>query len=1670
MAPRRGAEVEQEPAPVALKFNEPLSWRAGKAIPIAELHKRLDALSTELQEMDQEETDKDSLAGVAKELAAHTLLSHKDKGVRALTACCLVDVLKLCAPDAPFTGTQLKDIFTLFVTSILPALSDPSNAYNPQHKYVLVSLAEVKSIVLIQDLPNADALLAHLFTSLFDIISGSSKSSTGEEIAKDVQYNMTQILVTLVDEAASLPSQAVDVIVAQFLRASVPGSGKLKNGEVLDEKQTTLLPKELPEAYNMAKTVCNSCPEKMGRYISQYFNEVIIDCSGPIRANVHREGAGSDDEDVATGPTESDLRELVKAHKLLRELWRVSPAVLQNVIPQLEAELSTDNVQLRLLATETLGDIISGIGAAGPPPVPFMDPAAYPPVSLEDFPLAHTSDSILTKPISPQSFAQTHAGVYHNFMGRIKDKSLIVRSGWTTAIGRILVTSAGGIGLSREEENVLVKGLGEKLEDGDEKVRLAAVKVVGTFSLRDVMTKLAPNGDVTKPGSVLFILGDRVKDRKYHVRQEAISVLGRLWGVATGEIAKGNLSVISALGGIPVRVFDAYYANDQDTQVLIDHVTYEQLLPLNYPPKKVKGAKAVNGNSQTQGNGHASFDPDKVRAERILLLLKSLEAKSKKAFFAIQGRQSQYSEVLKAFLARCEEYNGGVAAENIKDSKNKLDLVINWYTHSLPDPPRTTVDLQKYAKMHDRRSYQLLRFAMDPEKDFKTVHNSIKEFQKRINEASAAPAGLLDTLIPIVYRSSSLVYNKSHLPTILQYATGGESELQAAANELNLEISEKMPDIFKNNIKELCAILHDDVPSDTKENTPNSVETLRTLAQFAKARPADLPKDRKFIQTLVLFGIYGVPARSAKYAVNILVVATDRKEMYVKDLLEKSTTDWTYGEDHCLTKLATISELSLLEPEYTDEANDQILEITTQELLLKVRTPNKATDPAWQPISDIDEECEAKCWALQILVNRVRGISEQEKARELGGPVMKVLNTLIFKNGELSKNNDTPRHHKARLTLKAAHLMLKLCQVKTFDALLTPTAFNHLAVVAQNPQAEMRRSFIEKLQKYLVRGLLPLRFYTIIFLTAFEPEVGFRNSIMTWIRSRTKVLQALKKTTMELTLARLLSLLAHHPDYPLKPNESEDDDQTYLLELRDHGRYILYYLNTVASEENLGLIYKFAERTKQTRDGIDALQSERLYVMSDLAQGIIRNVELKNSWRMQVLPTKVNLPSGIFAPLPSHEVAQEIAETDYLPAEMEDILAAFVKNPNKKAKQKRKSDDKDEDGQPSAKKAKTSKSMPRTSVAKPKDRNAPKAKNRKSDDYSTSAAISTNRRQSGRGASSKKVYKDRDSSEDEEEMLEGVAEWEYIHENAGSSSEQAESDNEVGKYNSPETNPEPEQSPGAGAEDIPEPKPPRPNGRGGREKIAKSAKATPGKSAKSTPATKKNAARKEVVEDEGDDDDDDFGIDMEDIPPIPKPLPTKKGSAKAAGKTKTNGVGQTEEDTRPKRGGGSKSKTPPPESEDNANESPPPETPSTRRGRAKARDKSPVSEGGNDEELSDTSPPPKSASVKKTKVKALTNPVTIESLRPKRAARGAKANAKSPPPEPEEEEVAEEEVIEEIVVMEESPPPAKPTRRVSKRKSNTPIATKKVAPAKATRTTKGKGAVKSGNYAMDEDE
>lgn len=91
-----------------LSFNQALSWKAGKAIPVADLLTRLQSLGSELRSLEQGQISAKEFRQLAQDLAHSNLLGHKDKGIRAWALCCVVDILNICAPDAPFNPAQLR--------------------------------------------------------------------------------------------------------------------------------------------------------------------------------------------------------------------------------------------------------------------------------------------------------------------------------------------------------------------------------------------------------------------------------------------------------------------------------------------------------------------------------------------------------------------------------------------------------------------------------------------------------------------------------------------------------------------------------------------------------------------------------------------------------------------------------------------------------------------------------------------------------------------------------------------------------------------------------------------------------------------------------------------------------------------------------------------------------------------------------------------------------------------------------------------------------------------------------------------------------------------------------------------------------------------------------------------------------------------------------------------------------------------------------------------------------------------------------------------------------------------------------------------------------------------------------------------------------------------------
>ena len=1352
-------EVEEEPQEMdqgetqPLQFNEALTWRPGKQIQVTELLRRLKALSEEISSIDQEDADRETLVPKAQELASPLLISHKDKGVKAYAMLCIVDMFRLLAPDAPYKSGQLKEIFTLFTSAIIPALASPSDPYNQQHNMILTSLTTVKSVVLLTDILGSENLLLNLFTNCFDVMSGGGKDGVGEKLPKNLEYHMTSMLCTLVDESPTLPSGVVDTILAQFLRAdpNTISSGSKKGST---EPSQNLL--EASAAYNMARAVCNTCHEKMSRTIGQYFSTVLIDASESFstakarksrgKKRTHDESEDESEDGLLTPPAEDDLREVEKAHRLLRELWRSSPDVIQNVIPQMEAEIEAENPQLRTLAVQTVGDMIAGIGAAGPPPPPTLEPAAYPSQSLQEYNAPPQTQNILLTPNAPHAFSSVYSNAYQRFVERYKDKAAIVRSAWVTEAARIILTSGGGKGLDDDQEKTLLSHFSNLLVDVDERVRSAAVKAIEHFDFLSILQKLGRSGSVVTPGSVLCNLADRIKDRKHHVRCTATELLGRIWGVAAGAIAEGSERVRELLGPIPTKIFEAWYTNDREIKALVQSVLFESLIPIIYPP--IKPRQAGNADSQrvndSQAVADSTLDPDAIRAERILVLVRDLEERPKTVFFNLQNRQATYAKYVEWYLKACEDYQGGSAEDNAKESKKRLDKVIELLANncdSFADPVIGSEHLKKFAKHHDRRSYQLIRFCYNPESDYRKVFKAMKELTKRVEEAPTGIPAVLETLRPLVRCAALLIYNRSHVPAVVEISRTDAKGLGSPAHEVLKEISARAPDIFKVHVYELCETLKKQVPTASTATDPAVVDTLKACAGFARRFPDGMPKDRDFYKAMVTYCVRGMPPKAAKHAVTVIISSADKRDMYVKELQKACIKNFEYGAEGYLSKLATISQLRLLANKACEDQAEAMMEIAINQVLGQVRTVAEENDPEWK--DEIDEDPSAKLWALRILVNGLRGFTPSsdsenpaEAVKEVADPVYKLLNTLIQKEGELSKSSSTPASHKSRLRLVAAVQLLKLSCNRKFDPFLTQNDFNQLSQIAQDPLPEVRAGFVKALKKYLGAGALLNRFYSLVFLYAFEPKKETKQATVTWLKSRAAMSAKVKDPAMEATFPRFMSLLAHHQDFG---KEAED--------LEDFVEYIMFYLKTVATETNLPMIYHLAQRLKAVEDGIDPEKSENLYILSDIAQAVIRQFAELQGWSLQVISGKVGLPSGLFGKLPSHAVAQEIAEKTFVPAELAEELEDLVKNSLKT--KKRKSDG--TSGQ-ATKKPKTSTNTTSGTKKQLPVRKAPKpakTPKRKADD---ATIPSSERRKSTRASGATTNYAENDDSEDDEEL------------------------------------------------------------------------------------------------------------------------------------------------------------------------------------------------------------------------------------------------------------------------------------------------------------------------------
>ncbi|KAJ3576722.1 hypothetical protein NP233_g231 [Leucocoprinus birnbaumii] len=265
----------------------------------------------------------------------------------------------------------------------------------------------------------------------------------------------------------------------------------------------------------------------------------------------------------------------------------------------------------------------------------------------------------------------------------------------------------------------------------------------------------------------------------------------------------------------------------------------------------------------------------------------------------------------------------------------------------------------------------------------------------------------------------------------------------------------------------------------------------------------------------------------------------------------------------------------------------------------------------------------------------------KEKAEKIVGPVIKMLQALMMFEGGMSEGVQE--------------------EMEIYSGVVMSN-FLKLVLTIQDTCYGVRSTFLNKLIVLFMGKKLPPPFGVIFFLTVHDPEEEVKTSAALCVRSLLKKLPAAQRVEyFELLFVRLLHTLAHHPDFS---TEHED--------LLDLAKYIQFYLDLVATSENVGLLYHLASKGKTVRDHSSFTHSENFYMLCELSQDLIKARAAVHSWSIQSYPGKVRMPPDILRPLPNAEAANRILKTAFLPDETREWVATLTnQHPSKSSGQKR---------------------------------------------------------------------------------------------------------------------------------------------------------------------------------------------------------------------------------------------------------------------------------------------------------------------------------------------------------------------------------------------------------------
>ncbi|CAB0007897.1 unnamed protein product, partial [Nesidiocoris tenuis] len=1009
-----------------------------------ELIRRLKTLAHTLQAMGQDEGMYQPYIPLALHLADDHFLSHESKDVQLLIACCIADVLRVYAPQAPYKDPERVKIIFMFLIKQLSGLKDPKDPAFKRYFYLLENLAYVKSFNMCFELEDCQEIFCNLFSLMFKIVN--------DEHSGKVKSFMLDVLCPLITESDIVSNELLDIILANIVE---PAKSQRKN------------------AYLLAKELVVKTCDTLEPYIQAFFNNVLL-----------------------LGREEKGFTISGKVYDLIYELYKICPSVLLAVMPQLEVKLKSANDDQRLGAVSLLARMFSEkdsnlaqthtmlwqsfLGR-------FNDINVFIRIKC----VQYSMHFLLNHPELRKDITETLKLRQHDSEENVRYE--VVMAIVSTAKRDFEVVSESEDLLEFVKERMLDKKVSffkppckfrNSKSGKDVNLTHSSLKRIVDFSILSFHFNFW-----CQRHQECFVLTEISFLLQFKIRKEAMTGLAMIY---RKHLSDPNVpqATKKAVTWIKDKILHGYYMSAMEDRILVERLLNTSLVPFHLPPaERMKKLYYLLATVDSHANkAFLELQKHYVQARRLTaewLSLHRLPASPEREK-DISARIVVLSKLLPDQV-KAQEFLGKFSQAMFRD---QTLLQGNAIVSSHPFlAPQLFSYFQNFAF-----SFTGMEVVMKPDITCKECAETTSLILKKLGQPIMTNL-YYNTVKMLLERTSSVMVDRESIYILVEYVedclkNGNMIEEIGlhpnTAGEQGLKILVLLAYVFpiffysQDTMNKIVGL----IDLEGENTAPLVMEILVFLGKykhFVGQRMADDFPDQmtSFIPKVKEYSMIGTP-KQAKQAVRCLFINLGSNDSIFNEILDKLRENLNPESPHYLTSIVALGHLAHNLPEkFPVHIKNIVSRKIVKELLVKNTEGDGSADSEaeWCEKEELPFETLCKVEGLKAMGRWLVGLKKDKLSAQ---KTFRMLSAFIANKGDLLQNGKLSKVEMAWLRLAAGCAMLKICEVKCVGDQYHPDQFYTLSLLAHDDVAQVRERFLQKFHHGLLKGVptkcLPLDF------------------------------------------------------------------------------------------------------------------------------------------------------------------------------------------------------------------------------------------------------------------------------------------------------------------------------------------------------------------------------------------------------------------------------------------------------------------------------------------------------------------------------------------------------------------------------------------------------------------